>query len=76
MPEPRLRPVRVYLPDRDLMTTRVRGVGFRATYPDGSHGPTRKSYAAARADVREHKQAAQAGTEREAVTPAREREGC
>jgi hypothetical protein len=46
------RPVRIYVPSRDLHTTVVRGVGFRASFKDGTHGPTRKTYAEARQDAR------------------------
>ena len=70
-PKSRVRPVRVYVPDSDLHTTVVRGVGFRASYSDGTKGKTRKTYREARQDAREHKHENAAQGEREAVTPTR-----
>ncbi len=49
------RPVRIYLPDADLQTTRVRGVGFRVKLADGRYTPTRKTYREARQDAKDHR---------------------
>jgi hypothetical protein len=53
-PKTEVRPVRVYIPDRELHTTVVRGRGFRAVASDGWKGPERKTYADAREDKRAH----------------------
>lgn len=66
-----VKPVRVYLPSADLHTTVARGVGFRAVASDGWKGPSRRTYADARKDAREHKTENAAPLVREDVTPAK-----
>jgi hypothetical protein len=50
----RTRVIRGYLPDRELHTTRVRGVGFRAECECGWKGKQTETMALARAEARWH----------------------
>jgi hypothetical protein len=50
----RTRVIRVHLPDRELATTRVRGVGFRAECECGWKGQRTVTMALARAEMRWH----------------------
>jgi hypothetical protein len=54
-PKTRVRPVRIHVPDPDLHTTVVRGVGQRACCSCGWRGPKRNTYADARKDSRLHR---------------------
>ena len=57
MPSEHLRvvPVRIPLEDTDLRTTRLRGVGFRATNGTDWTGPTRKVRQDAVEDMKQRK---------------------
>jgi len=57
LPKMMVRPVRIHVPDRELHTNIVRGVGFRASASDGWHGPKRRTYREARDDANEHRRA-------------------
>jgi hypothetical protein len=46
--------IRVHLPDRELQTTRVRGVGFRAECDCGWKGQRTVTMALARAEMHWH----------------------
>jgi hypothetical protein len=68
--------VTFHFPSDDLQTTVVRGVGYRARDANGWTGSKRRTYREALQDKRAHENEQAAHSEREAVTPAREREGC
>lgn len=47
------RPIRIYVPDRDLNTTVVRGVGFRVLDQDGRTLGKGRTWREAREDARQ-----------------------
>jgi hypothetical protein len=52
----RVKRVTIHVPDDDLHTTRVRGIGFRVHWKDGTLGTKRRTYGEARADARQHRE--------------------
>jgi hypothetical protein len=55
MPAGSVKRVKVHLPAHDLMPDTIRGVASRASCSCGYRGPSRKTYAEARKDLRLHR---------------------
>jgi hypothetical protein len=52
----RVKRVTIHVPDPDLGTTRLRGIGFRVHWKSGDLGKIRTTYSQARADARQHRE--------------------
>ncbi len=68
-PKSRVRPLKVYLPRDEHGTVTKRGVGFAAEFNGEIVGPSRRTYAEARKDLRLHRFENAAPSVREAVSP-------